>query len=124
MQTMLVEYLLEQARWRDEKGADWPDDSRNAKSAEALVAAAREVDDLPADDPRLAQLDALQRPYGLDVFSPGEDARRLISRYGFDPAPASAGALLEAIIDAEVRSSTENVDDEMRWHGMSDEGAV
>ena len=41
------------AEWRIQKAAQYPDDARNKTSAVALSVAAREIAELPDDDPRL-----------------------------------------------------------------------
>lgn len=120
MKAKLVEYLLEQATWREEKAAEYPEDQRNAASARALQAAASDVDSRTEDDLRLVQLDTLQRAYRMDVFSPGEDSRRLIARFGFDSDGGSVNGLLDSVIELEVKASTENVDDEIRWYGLAE----
>jgi hypothetical protein len=79
------------------------------------------VESLSDEDPRLLELQRLQEPYGLDVFAPGETAQQLVSRHGFRRHPGSVGDLLEAIIESELEDSTENIDDEMRRHRLTDE---
>lgn len=76
----LVIHLRTQADWRAEKTAEHPDD---APSIERLHGLADYVEGLPSGDPDLRALQAIHESYGLDVFSPGEEGRRLISRYGF-----------------------------------------
>jgi hypothetical protein len=93
----LVIHLRTQADWRAEKTAEDPDD---APSIERLHALADYVEDLPSDDPHLRALQAIHESYGLDVFSPGEGGRRLISQYGFhdDETPE---VFLEQLVTAE-----------------------
>jgi hypothetical protein len=47
------------------------------------VALADYVERLPDDDANLRVLGSLQEPYRLGVFSPSEEAARLMSRFGF-----------------------------------------
>jgi hypothetical protein len=116
MKTKLVEYLLQQAQWRDMKASEYPEDHRNAACAHALADAAREIESWPEDDPRLVKLEAYQ-PW--DVFMPDDSATRLISRHGFDKLrfgvlcpPVSAGrwsrssSRLKRVIATCARSSS------------------
>jgi hypothetical protein len=82
-------YIAAQAEWRSEKATEFPDDERHATSARALRGLAQYVAGLPDTDPRLRAL-AERRDYvmrGGDVFMPGEEAARMLSRYGFDRPP-------------------------------------
>ena len=93
----LVIHLRTQADWRAEKTAAHPDD---APSIERLHALADYIDELPSADQHLRALQAIHEGYGLDVFSPGEEGRRLIAEYGFqtDDDPE---AFLEQLVAAE-----------------------
>jgi hypothetical protein len=93
----LVIHLRTQADWRAEKTADDPDD---APSIERLRALADYVEALPNDDPRLRALQAIHEGYGLDVFSPGGEGRRLIDQYGFQ-AEEAPEVFLEELVTAE-----------------------
>ena len=93
----LVIHLRTQADWRAEKTAADPDD---APSIERLHALADYVDALPSDNPNLRALQAIHESYGLGVFSPGEEGRRLIAEYGFQ-GEDDPEAFLERLVAAE-----------------------
>ena len=81
---ILAEYIEQQARWRDEKAALWPEDDRNAASARALRDLAHYVRALPDTDTRLealAEIDEYVAPAGS--LMPGEEAVRAVARFGF-----------------------------------------
>jgi hypothetical protein len=118
MKAKLVTCLLEEARWRDAKAGG----GQNASSVLALASAARAISSWPDDDRRLWQLEALQATSSTDVFSPCEESRRLIRRYGFARGSwSSAEGLVTLMLDAEIRASAENLDVEMRWPTMADD---
>ena len=54
----IAEYLREQARWREPKAEQYPDDARNERCAAGLRALAEHVESLPDDDERLLILRA------------------------------------------------------------------
>ena len=93
----LVIHLRTQADWRAEKTADHPDD---APSIERLHALADYVEKLPSRDPNLRAIQAIHESYGLDVFSPGEEGRRLIAEYGLQDED-DPEAFLEKLVAAE-----------------------
>ena len=99
----LVVYLRTQAGWRAEKAKDYPD-ARNARSEQRLRALADHVEALPSRDARLRTLQALHEHYGLDVFSPGEEGRRMIAEFGFHGEEDSE-AFLDRLVSAEARDS-------------------
>ncbi len=96
----LADYFDDQARWRDLKAEEYPDDARNVRSATALRALAARVRALPADDPRLRQLAALDWP--TDPFTAGEESGRLTALYGFHQAD-DPDAWLSAFTEACIR---------------------
>jgi hypothetical protein len=99
----LADYLREQAAWRDEKAAEYPDDRRNQRSAQHLRGLAAYVDRLPDDDPNLRALAAVQEGYGVsEVYVPGENARYLLSRFGFHDDVTDLRGFLDALVSAEV----------------------
>jgi hypothetical protein len=78
-----AEFLRDQSEWRRARAREWPEDPRNARSADALVALAGWVMALPEADPRLQQL-AAHQPDDAPVFLVGSDAAALLAgRYGF-----------------------------------------
>jgi hypothetical protein len=98
----LVVHLRTQADWRAEKTAEHPDD---APSIERLHALADYVDELPTSNPHLRALQAIHESYGLGVFSPGEEGRRLIAQYGFQDEETP-----EAFLEQLVAESASAVD--------------
>lgn len=96
IRTRLVGGLHERARF-----------TKNGNS-EALTVAARAVEALPEDDPRLAQLDALQAKQRSDVlFLLSDESGELVERYGLaGPGDVgNVGELLDRLIECEVAAS-------------------
>jgi hypothetical protein len=89
----LVDYFAEESRWRGEKALEYPDDRRNALASSCLANLAGYVRDLPESDSRLVAVTEMADFLlaGGDVFSPGPEAGRLASRYGFDRPSSSTG---------------------------------
>ncbi len=88
------------AGWRAAAAAERPDDERSAACAAALERAARELRDLPDDDPRLLRLERLV--YRADEEVAGYfmvEAGDIIARHGFGCA-ASTDELLAALLEA------------------------
>lgn len=93
----LSEYVRNQARWREEKSEEYPDDERNARSAEALVSLADYIDAVERgtmdDEPKHWTMPVLRSYFdrneaGTGVPSAGEKVVGEISRYGFGyPVP-------------------------------------
>jgi hypothetical protein len=75
----LSEYFLSQAAWRRQKAEEYPDDERNLQSACALESLAEWLE----ENPRFADQFEPFMVDGVDVFTPGENAGREASRYGF-----------------------------------------
>jgi hypothetical protein len=120
MKAKLVMCLVEEVGDRDARAHGCPDDDRHAASVLAMASAVSEITSWPDDDHRLWQLGTLQATSAIDVFSPCEESRRLISRYGLASGSwSSAEGLVTLVLDAEIRATTENLDDEMRWHTMA-----
>ncbi len=95
----LVDYLYEQARWRDLNAEEHPEDDRNRRSADGLRALASHVHGLRDDDERLYVLAALD--CDLDTaFRPGAEAERLTRRYLFDFRNESPDAWFNRFVDA------------------------
>lgn len=109
---MLAQYLEHEAWWRSEKADEYPEDVRNIRSAEALeraaswvrispearglVRAVKEAD--PGDGDRAGVFD-------FGVFSPGEQASRLISQFGFHGGSTFAEDLLRDLAEAVKRDA-------------------
>lgn len=80
--SILSEYLSGQARWREAKAEQYPEDERNEQSAEALKSLAAYVDsDDCANKTAVWFLGILEHEGQMNF---GEKGGRLTSRYGFD----------------------------------------
>lgn len=79
----LADYVRDQAAWRRTKAAQFPDDPRNASSANALERLALFVEDLESSDRDLHDLIELNAFDGAQ-FVASDDARRAIASWGFD----------------------------------------
>jgi hypothetical protein len=79
----LGSYFRSQAEWRESKAEEYPDDPRNAQSAEALKSLAEYVESEEGEFAATKQLDALE-PHLFEGFTfGGERAQRVVSRYGY-----------------------------------------
>jgi hypothetical protein len=109
---IIAMHLREQSEWRAWKGEEYPEDDRNAISSRALEALAEHVETLPDEDSRI---EALSVAIVGDRFMPGEEASRMISRYGFfTPGPRQASpdpdeflTELAELVPREHRETTE-----------------
>jgi hypothetical protein len=117
-QEMLADYFEDQARWRDEKAAEYPEDTRNAIAAESLCDLAAWVRSLPDNHPDVQAIRTLHGPGGwdLDVVAPGEEASRLTSRFGgFDarrPPEEFLHEFVDAIVAEEMAEGMADLDDD------------
>ena len=68
---ILVDKIREQADWRSLKSEEYPDDSRNESSADALTSLADYIGALEVLPPTLAQILNFEN---TDVFPGGEEA--------------------------------------------------
>jgi hypothetical protein len=66
------------------------------------------VKGLSGSHPTLYRLSQICRPYGLDVFRPGERGGELVSRYGFDKWSPDPEMLLEELAEALESESRES----------------
>ena len=78
----IVNYLLAQAEWREQKAVEYPDDNRNAQSAACLRSLAAYILGRTGDDKALRELATLAVRDGM--FMPFTEGAWLISRFGFD----------------------------------------
>ena len=85
----LSEYFRNQARWRESKAAEYPEDHRNAQSSAALYSLATHVESQAADGPHAA-IDALEPHLFEAVALGGEATRRAVVRYGYGYAVATS----------------------------------
>jgi hypothetical protein len=78
-------YLENEARWREGKAEEYPDDARNRRSAAGLYELAAEVRAFPEDDPLLITLENLHQATGLDVYElmPADEATAGVSASKF-----------------------------------------
>ena len=107
---MLAEHLHEQAKWRQIKAEEFPDDDRNMRASDALTAAAEVVAVLPDDEPRLRKMaDAGWFEEGLCL--PGEHGRDVVRRYGFHRP--TQGYLLDDLAEAAAREGEERLGEEV-----------
>jgi len=115
MREPLAAYLRETADWRDRKAEEYPDDPRNVRSAAALRALAEYVSHLPDDHEVLVALAAAERCLYIDGrISPGEEASRVASRFGFYET-WNGDLVLTLFADAVRREATDYRRDQSRW---------
>lgn len=105
-QTKLAEYVRSQSEWRQAKADEYPGDHRNQRASNALALLADYLVALPSTDRHIMALAAIQEPYALDVFAPGEEGNRLISQYGFHETE-DPDLFLERLVTAEVGDALE-----------------
>lgn len=82
----VAEFVRERASWRRTQVQRFPDDARNAQSADALEQLAMHVEALPDSDRALIELIELDAFDDEDRFVASEEARRAIARWGFGDA--------------------------------------
>lgn len=82
----LAEFVRDQASWRRTQTQRFPDDARNAQSADALEQLAMHVEALPDTDRHLIELVELDAFDDASHFTADEEARRAIARWGFGDA--------------------------------------
>src|SRR5215208_5892970 len=88
----IVDYFLGQAEWREREAIEFPDDSRNGRSAAGLRSLAAYVRGRTADDGVLRELATLAVRDGM--FRPFTEGAWLVSRFGYDfPTEDYAGFL-------------------------------
>ncbi len=90
-QEMLADVLDAQARWRDLKAEEYPEDARNERSALALTGAAAELRAIQPGDSASSYLAELAPLVFIDDdFASvllGENAARVVNSYGFHAWP-------------------------------------
>jgi hypothetical protein len=109
---MIAMYLRGQSEWRAQQQEEYPEDDRYAISSRALTALADHVEALTDQDPRI---EAMSVAIAGDRFMPGEEASRMISRYGFwtpdprqpSPDPDDFLADLATLVPREHREDME-----------------
>jgi len=106
----------EQARYRDERAEQYPDDRKNANAAAALSFLAELARALPVDDPILVKLDSIERDSlsylassGNVTFPEGDDRTLDLDRFKFEqgdtpPTIAECRAELDRLADNLIAS--------------------
>ncbi len=125
----LVQSLYGWLQWRGANAADEPGDERNLESARALYVAARAVEALPDDDPRLMRLASLYAADDQAVHEFLEEECVIVAGHGFGAAGTqTTNELLSALVraaDAAVLLSLENAfaaRDGQRYPGREQSG--
>ena len=80
--TALGRYFRNQANWRRSKAAAYPDDSRNAQSAQALESLADYIDSVEGTG-HSPSVDALADQLSDGVSLGGQETQRAVTGYGF-----------------------------------------
>jgi hypothetical protein len=112
IQDRLAEAFTRQADWRAQKAAEYPEDARNARSAERLTEVAAWIRELPDTDDRILVLDGLDHgPSDLYVF--GDGARVLVERFGFHDEGVDFDGFLTRLLEAETATAAEFQADEL-----------
>ncbi len=94
----LADYVRSQAQWRADKAAQYPDDQRNARSAQSLLALADAVEAMrPNGEDLIHSIEELIREQRWGT--PGKGVEAAVSRYGFDGEPPEADAFLEELLE-------------------------
>jgi hypothetical protein len=93
----LAEYVFGQAKWREDKAAQYPEDERHARSAKGLFELDRYIRSLSEDDARLTAAETEYWSPDDDVLSPGQTAANLIGRFRFNIAMETCDALLRRL---------------------------
>jgi hypothetical protein len=105
----LADFVRIRADWRADRASEWPEDPRNARSANALYDLESWVLALPDSDDRLRQL-AAHYPEDIAFIPAGERAAHFASRYGFTFVANPhrfLGVFLALTIDQEARGYDE-----------------
>jgi len=103
IRAQLAEYIGGYADSRENAAADFPDDVRNRRAADALHALAAAVLGVPDDDPLITQLGKLSDATGLDVFElmPADEATVGVSasKFRFHDPREPEREFLERLVD-------------------------
>lgn len=92
----IAEFCRATAAWRRRKAEEYDRDERNLRTAAALEALADYVLVIPADDPRLTEL---QRLAGTgDEFTPDQRVLYELGRFRFHPADAGLDPFLDTLV--------------------------
>jgi len=99
-------YVRDLSEWRRLRYNDDLRDERNLRSADALLELALFIDQLPEDDPRIAQLAALTADGSR--FVPGQQLSYEIGRYHFHDASMTPDGFLHVMISLAERDAGEH----------------
>ncbi|HEU5419460.1 MAG TPA: type II toxin-antitoxin system CcdA family antitoxin [Streptosporangiaceae bacterium] len=99
-QTVLVETIENQARWREMVAAEYPEDARNERAVGALSELAGYIRSLSADDPWLLRMHAIVDGEIANIGG-GDRWREAMDKYGFhwQPAPADGWHMLVTALE-------------------------
>jgi len=109
-------WLRETAAWRRRKAEEYDRDARNLRSAAALEALADHVRALPADDPRLRELERLAGEGG--EFRPDQRVIYEAGRFRFHHAEAGLDPFLDTLVELAIADKGE----QGRFGGRMPEG--
>ncbi len=112
----LADHFRVVADWRRRKAEEYDRDARNLRTAAALEELASHVLALPADDPRLRDLERLA--FQGEVFAPGQMTAYEIGRFRFHHAEAG----LDPFLDRLVELATADRGEQGRFGGRLPEG--
>jgi hypothetical protein len=110
IQQHVANYFRDLSDWRRSRADEYPEDPRNAQSAEGLNELAEYVLRLPPSDERLVELTALGTSGGVFRPRPGAPAATAVARFRFDdPNEPCDGFLttLEKLLREDARRFSE-----------------
>lgn len=90
---LLADVFTEQAEWRDEKAAEFPDDERNAEAAAHLRMLAKSAEAVPAELLKQAEEFSRDAP-DSEVWN------EMLSSIGFSSWPEDATEFMQAYVDS------------------------
>jgi len=105
----IANYVIGRSDFRSEKSEQYPDDTRNHRSASALRGLAEHILSLPDDDDRLVAI-AKVDDYMVsktDNWSPRRAVAYVVDRYGFDDPEDDHDAAFTEIAFAEFADTDE-----------------
>lgn len=117
----VVEYIEQQARWRESKAEEYPEDTRNQRAADGLHEMASYVRSLPLTDERLARIqrcnvDVEGDGFDVLVHHPSREVTGWdLSRFRFHNGPPES---IEDGLEELVRGI------EASWREMVDEAVL
>jgi len=98
------------ADWRSRKADEYPD-ARNSRAAAALRRAARDLAELPDDDPRFLRMDSFFETVDEDATGCYmEESKRIIGRHGFDREDETTAELLASLLNVLQQAEVDSLD--------------